>query len=104
MYLRYIGGDMKAGVFEFEGGVTETLQELTGAPAESFLATARRYSAMPFARQTAANRLAAMAKFMAVPFLPGYNLRRLDRQWDLPIPPIRHWGSRTPAGARSTPP
>ena len=78
---------MKAGVFEFEGGVTETLQELTGAPAESFLATARRYSAMPFARQTAANRLAAMAKFMAVPFLPGYNLRRLDRQWDLPIPP-----------------
>lgn len=87
VYLRYIGGDMKAGVFEFEGGVTETLQELTGAPAESFLATARRYSAMPFARQTAANRLAAMAKFMAVPFLPGYNLRRLDRQWDLPIPP-----------------
>jgi uncharacterized protein YbjT (DUF2867 family) len=87
VFLRYLGGDMKAGVFEFEGGVTDVLQELTGAPAESFLTTARRYAAMPFARQTAGNRLTALAKFMAVPFLRGYNLDRLDRQWDLPVPP-----------------
>lgn len=87
VYLRYLSGDMKAGVFEFEGGVTDVLQELTGATGEDFLTTARRYAAMPFARQTAANRLKAIAKFLAVPFLPGYNLKRLDRHWDMPVPP-----------------
>jgi len=87
VFLRYLGGDMKAGVFEFEGGVTNVLEQLTGEPAENFETTARRYAALPFARQTASNRAKAFAKFMATPLLPGYNLSRLDRQWDLPIPP-----------------
>ena len=78
---------MKAGVFEFEGGVTDDLQHLTGRSAESFETTARRYAALPFARQTAANRVKAFAKFMATPFLPGYNLGRLERHWDMPVPP-----------------
>lgn len=86
-FVRYLDGDMKAGVFEFEGGVTDVLQRLTGAPAESFETTARRYAALPFARQTFANRAKAFAKFMATPFLPGYNLDRLERQWDAPVPP-----------------
>lgn len=86
-FLRYMAGDMKAGTFEFEGGVTNDLEYLTGQRAESFGTTARRYAAMPFARQTAANRAKAIAKFMATPFLPGYNLRRLERQWDMPVPP-----------------
>jgi len=86
-FLRYLDGDMKAGVFEFEGGVTDVLERLTGAPAESFETTARRYAALPFARQTAANRVKAFARFMATPFLPGYNLARLERQWDMPVPP-----------------
>jgi len=86
-FLRYVGGDMKAGVFEFEGGVTDVVEQLTGAPAESFLTTAQRYAAMPFARQTTINRLKALAQFMATPLLPGYNLSRLERQWDMPVPP-----------------
>ncbi|MHA7730912.1 NmrA family NAD(P)-binding protein [Mycobacterium sp. ML3] len=86
-FLRYLEGDMKAGVFEFDGGVTDVLEDLTGIPAESFETTARRYAALPFARQTAANRLKALLKFLATPFLPGYNLSRLDRQWDMPVPP-----------------
>ena len=86
VFLRYLDGDMRAGVFEFEGGVTEVLDQLTGRPAESFETTARRYAALPFARQTVANRVKAFGKFMATPFLPGYNLARLNRQWDLPVP------------------
>ena len=88
VFLRYLGGDMKAGVFDFEGGVTDDLEHLTGEPAESFEITARRYAAMPFARQTVANRVKAFSRFMATPFLPGYNLSRLDRQWNAPVPPI----------------
>ena len=87
VFVRYVGGDMKAGVFEFDGGVTDDLQRLTGEPGESFGATARRYAGLPFARQTPSNRARAFAKFMATPFLPGYNLKRLDRQWDIPTPP-----------------
>ena len=87
VFVRYVGGDMKAGVFEFEGGVTDDLERLTGESGESFEATARRYAAMPFARQTMANRVKAFGRFMATPFLPGYNLPRLDRQWDAPVPP-----------------
>ena len=90
VFVRYVGGDMKAGVFAFEGGVTDDLQRLTGEPAESFDTTARRYAGLPFARQSASNRMKAFAKFMATPFLPGYNLKRLDRHWDMPVP-------RTPA-------
>ncbi len=86
-FLRYIGGDMKGGVLEFEGGVTDVLEKLTGAPAESFLTTARRYAALPFARQTPANRIRTLTTFMIAPFLPGYRLSRLDRQWGMPTPP-----------------
>ena len=86
-FLRYLDGDMKAGVFEFEGGVTDVLERLTGSPAESFETTARRYAALPFARQTTANRVKALAKFMVVPLLPGYRLTRLERGWDTPVPP-----------------
>lgn len=86
-FLRYLGGDMKAGVFEFGGGVTDVLENLTGAPAETFETTARRYAALPFARQTPANRIKALAKFLATPFLPGYHLSRLERHWDMPVPP-----------------
>jgi NAD(P)H dehydrogenase (quinone) len=85
-FLQYIDGDMKSGVFEFEGGVTDDLEYLTGRPAESFETTARRYAAMPFAHQSGANRAKAIAKFMVTPMLPGYNLRKLQRQWDMPVP------------------
>ena len=96
VFVRYVSGDMKAGVFEFEGGVSDVLEQLTGEPGERFEATARRYAALPFARQTAANRVRAFATFMATPFLPGYNLNRLDRHWDMPVAPNPSVGIEDP--------
>lgn len=84
--LRYYMEDMKAGTFEFGGGVTNVVEELTGAPAEDFEITARRYAALPFARQTWANRLKAFIRFNSVPFYPGTRFDRWDRKMRLPKP------------------
>jgi uncharacterized protein YbjT (DUF2867 family) len=84
--LRYYMDDMKRGTFAFEGGVTDVVRELTGSPAESFETTARRYAALPFARQTIANRLKAFVNFILTPFHPGYNFDKWDRQRGFPIP------------------
>jgi NAD(P)H dehydrogenase (quinone) len=84
--LRFYMQDMQRGTFEFEGGVTNVVEELTGTPAESFEATARRYATLPFARQTLANRIRAFLKFNLTPFYPGYNFDKFDRQLRLPTP------------------
>lgn len=86
--LRYYMEDMKRGTFSFEGGVTTVVQELTGSPAESFETTARRYAAMPFARQTLINRFKALVRFNLTPFYPGYNFDRWDRKMRLPQPTV----------------
>ena len=82
--LRHYMEDMKRGTFSFEGGVTSVVADLTGAPAESFETTARRYAAMPFARQTLFNRLKALVDFMLTPLYPGYNFARWDQRMRLP--------------------
>jgi len=84
--MRHYVEDMKKGAFLFEGGVTDTVEALTGRPAESFETTARRYAALPFARQSLGNRLKALAGFIVTPFLPGYDLERLEREWRIPAP------------------
>ena len=83
--LQYIE-DNKQGAFSFQGGVTPVMQQLTGRPAESFEITARRYAALPFARQTFANRLKAFVKFNITPFYPSYNIGAYERSLELPIP------------------
>lgn len=85
--LRHYIEDNKNGGFSFEGGVTSVVEDLTGTPAESFETTARRYAALPFARQTLGNRLKAFVNFNLTPFYPGYNLARLDRRLGFPVPP-----------------
>lgn len=85
--LRYYIEDNKNGGFSFEGGVTSVLADLTGAPAESFETTARRYAALPFARQTLGNRLKAFANFNLTLLYPGYDLKRIDRAFGFPVPP-----------------
>ena len=85
--LRYYMQDMKHGTFSFEGGVTNVVEELTGTPAESFETTARRYAAMPFARQTLWNRVKAFVRFNITPFYPGYDFDKLDRTLRLPVVP-----------------
>lgn len=84
--LRYYMEDMQRGAFSFEGGVTHVVEELTGAPAESFETTARRYAMLPFARQTLANRVKAFVNFGLTPLYPGYNFDRWDRKLRLPVP------------------
>ena len=85
--LRHYMQDMRRGTFDFEGGVTDVVQELTGTPAESFETTARRYAALPFARQTLANRLKAFMTFNATLFHRGYNFDKWDRQMGFPVAP-----------------
>ena len=85
--LRHYIEDNKNGGFSFEGGVTTDLEDLTGAPAETFETTARRYAALPFARQTMGNRLKAFANFNLTLLYPGYNLKRIDRALGFPVPP-----------------
>jgi uncharacterized protein YbjT (DUF2867 family) len=85
-YRRYME-EMSRGTFALDGGVNDVVRELAGGPAEDFETTARRYAAMPFARQTLANRLRALASFSMAPFYPGYNLDRWERQIGLPVAP-----------------
>lgn len=84
--LRYYMEDMKRGTFSFEGGVTNVVEEVTGTPAESFETTARRYAALPFARQNFANRLKAFINFNMTPFYRGYNFDQFDKKLRLPKP------------------
>jgi uncharacterized protein YbjT (DUF2867 family) len=86
--IRYYMQDMRDGAFAFEGGVTDVVEDLTGAPAESFETTARRYAALPFARPTLGNRLKAFVDFSLTPFYPGYDFDQWDRR--MAFPKARH--------------
>jgi uncharacterized protein YbjT (DUF2867 family) len=85
--IRFYMQDMRDGTFEFEGGVTNVVEELTGKPAESFETTARRYAALPFARQTLSNRIKAFMNFNLVPFYPGYNFDKWNKRMAFPRAP-----------------
>jgi uncharacterized protein YbjT (DUF2867 family) len=84
--LRHYMEDMKRGTFAFEGGVTDVVEDVTGTPAETFETTARRYAALPFARQTLGNRLKALVKFNLTPFYASVNFDIWDRRMRLPLP------------------
>ena len=86
LLLHYIQ-DSKLGAFEFEGGVTTVMAELTGAPAESFETTARRYAAMPFARQTIGNQIKAFINFNLTPFYFAYDSKGYEKRLELPVAP-----------------
>lgn len=85
--FRHYVEDHERGAFAL-GAPTNDVQEVTGRPAEDFEATVRRYAALPFARQTFANRLRAFANLNRVPFSPGYNLDRYEREQSHPVPPV----------------
>ncbi len=78
---------MRDGTFAFEGGVTSVVEDLTGTPAESFEATARRYAALPFARPTIGNRLKTFIHFNLAPFYPGTDLAKWDNRMAFPRAP-----------------
>lgn len=66
----------------------DVVRELTGAPAQSFETTARRYAAMPFAKPTFGNKLKAFLNFNLSPFYFGYDLEKWDREMRFPVPPV----------------
>ena len=86
--FRFYAEEMKRGTFELDGGVTDVVRELTGAPAESFETTARRYAAMPFAKPTFGNKLRAFLRFNLTPFYFGYDLEKWDHEKGFPVPPV----------------
>jgi uncharacterized protein YbjT (DUF2867 family) len=85
--LRHYMQDMREGTFEFEGGVTPVVEELTGTPAESFETTARRYASLPYARQTLGNRLKAFVNFNLTPFYRGHDFDKWDTRMAFPKAP-----------------
>jgi uncharacterized protein YbjT (DUF2867 family) len=85
--IRYYMQDVRDGTFEFEGGVTHVVEELTGTPAESFDATAKRYAALPFARPTVGNRLKAFINFNLALFYPGTDFDKWDKTMAFPRAP-----------------
>lgn len=85
--LRHYMQDMRKGTFSFEGGVTDVVRELTGAPAESFETTARRYAALPFARQSFGNRLKAFIDFCKTPFYRALRFDAWEKAMGLPKAP-----------------
>ena len=107
--FRHYMADHRRGAFAFDGGVSNVVADLTGRASEPFEATARRYAAMPFARVTFGRRLRAMADFMRVPLVPGYNLDHYDRQHGFPVVPDARlaidnptWRAEREAQARQT--
>jgi uncharacterized protein YbjT (DUF2867 family) len=91
-YLR----DHHHGAFALGGGVNDVVMRITGQPAEDFETTARHYATLPFARQTAANRLKALARFGVLPLVPGHPLGRYARQMRFPQPPRPSLASEDP--------
>ena len=65
----------------------DPIGEPTSPRPGGYWATGRASASPTGWRRWVANRAKAFAKFMATPFLPGYNLDRLERQWDAPVPP-----------------
>ena len=87
--LRYWVKDNDRGAFAI-GAPNDTVRELTGKEAEDFETIARRHAALPASRQSFAARLAAFARFMALPMLPGFDPVAYDRAQNQPVPPAPH--------------
>lgn len=75
----------RRGTFSMAGGVTDVVERLTGAPAESFETTAARYAALPFAKQTLGNRLKAFLRFNVLPLYPAHDLAAHERRAGIAI-------------------
>ena len=85
VFLTYLQ-DHKEGAFERGAPNTDVL-DVTGAPAETFETTARRYAALPAARRSTGATLRASFDVLRTPLMPGYDLARYHRGLDAPTPP-----------------
>jgi hypothetical protein len=87
--LRHYFQDHDRGAFA-AGAPNDTIPELTGKDAEDFETIARRHASSPASRQSFRARLAAFARFMAVPILPGFDPVAYDRAQEQPVPSTPH--------------
>jgi NAD(P)H dehydrogenase (quinone) len=87
--LRHYFQDHDRGAFAV-GAPNDTIRELTGKDAEDFETIARRRAALPESRQSLSARVAAFARFLAVPILPGIDPVTYDRTQEQPVPPTPH--------------
>jgi NAD(P)H dehydrogenase (quinone) len=85
--LRYWVQDNDRGAFAV-GAPNDTVRELTGKDAEDFETVVRRHASLPQLRQSLRVRLAVLASFMAIPFLPGMDPVSYDRVQEQPVPPM----------------
>jgi len=83
VWMRHYFHELDSGAFAFNAPTGDVLA-VTGREAESFEAIARRYAAQPHMRPTAANTARALMDFLSVPFRPGLNPERYERQLTLP--------------------
>lgn len=93
--FRHYIEDHKQGAFEL-GAPSDDVLRATGRPAETFEETARRYAARPEARRGLGATARAAAEFLATPFLPGYDLGRIDRQLAHPMPTAPRFAMQDP--------
>ena len=84
--LRLYIEDHRQGAFE-HNAPTQDVLEVTGKPAEDFETTVRRYAALPESQPTTANKIREIAKFLWLPFAPGYDPVRYERQLGMPMAP-----------------
>jgi uncharacterized protein YbjT (DUF2867 family) len=78
--FRHYVVDHKQGAFE-RGAPNDVVERLTGRKPEDFATIARRYAELPEARRTVGSVVRAWADFMRTPMMPGFDFRRLDREW-----------------------
>jgi hypothetical protein len=83
--LPYYLREQESNAFAF-GGPTDHVLEVTGRQPEDFETIARRYAALPKAHRTFANGVRAVAKFMAVPMMPGFDPARFERTQGFIVP------------------
>jgi len=72
------------------GAPNDTVHELTGKAAEDFESITRRHAEFPESRRSFGARLAAFARFLAVPILPGFDPLTYDRAQEQPRPATPH--------------
>lgn len=81
--LKYYIEDHKQGAFALNAPTDHVLQ-VTGKPAEDFETTTRRYAELPANQRTWINFFRTLREFLVLPFSPGYNIDRYERQMDAP--------------------
>lgn len=78
--------DHRAGAFEAGPSVTDTVERLTGRPAEDFATIARRYATRPEARRTPANLARILGRMAILPLIPRLDIDAYARAHGFPQP------------------